>query len=365
MIPALRAVFFVVLASLPISVFGQTKPELAIGNEPYGDGSKIVDTIPSELPKVLDTVAEGPIKTTLCELVKNPESFNDRLVQVRSEYVSKFQWTGLVDEGCSARIPVNIHHILDDLKPGEGEFAFTTSSDDLTDPERLKWRPIERPYSIRLRQDQNYRKLQQYAAAKFRWNDGGICLDCPSYRITAIFTGRFEYFETQTVAIRANPTEKPFLLSTIDPNTPLLRLALQAVGDVGGTPIDTSVYSASKQRRISLEEAHDLVNTYLSGCDKKHCSLLNWMNPDFLEFYGFEALNDQRTGSANIGFFFIDPRTADVWNGVICEQFQSPSLRKLQQVIRHRIGLADEQYRTIRVEGPMCGPGMPRVPTPK
>jgi len=350
--PTVRATV-AVFALLPLCVFGQ-----------IDDTNPLVPVVQSPLPTSLNTVSDEPIKTTLCELVKNPESFNGRLVQVHSEYVSKFQWTGLVDEGCSARILVNVHHVLDDLKPADGEYAFTTSSDDLTHPERLKWRPIERPHSIRFRQDQNYRKLQQYAAAKFRWKDGGICLDCPSYRITAMVTGRFEYFETQTVATRANPTAKPFLLSTIGPNTPLLRLALQSVADVASAPIDTSVYTAQKQRKLSLEEAYNLVNTYLGGCENKHCSLINWMNPDFPEFYAFEALNDQRTGSANIGFFFVDPRTGDVWNGVICEQFQSPPLRKLQQAIRNRIGLTDEHYRTIRTEGPMCGPGMPRVPTP-
>jgi hypothetical protein len=35
-----------------------------------------------------------PIKTTLCELVGDPEELNNRLVEIRSEFVSRFQWEG-------------------------------------------------------------------------------------------------------------------------------------------------------------------------------------------------------------------------------------------------------------------------------
>ena len=88
-------------------------------------------------------------------------------------------------------------------------------------------------------EDQSYRQLQEYANAKFRWQDGGVCLDCPLYRITATIIGRFDYFQTQTVAVRANvSTAKPFIHAAGDANAPLSRLVLQSVPDVAGVSID-------------------------------------------------------------------------------------------------------------------------------
>jgi hypothetical protein len=110
MFPAIRAVLFFVLASLPTILLGQTKPKLVIGNEPYGDGGKIVEMIPSELPKVLDTTAvRQPIETTLCELAKDPERFNGKMVQFRASLVGHREIT-LEDftnpEGCPAYMSV-------------------------------------------------------------------------------------------------------------------------------------------------------------------------------------------------------------------------------------------------------------------
>jgi hypothetical protein len=180
------------------------------------------------------------------------------------------------------------------------------------------------------------------------------------YHITVTVTGRFDFFETQTVAVRATATAKPFSYGAGDPYSPLSRLLLESVSEVDATAIDATVYS-KPERNISVEEANNLVYAYLTGCGKKHCPLEEYNDPDHPDFYGLEALNDNRSGNANLGFFEIDPRTGDVWNGVICEQFSSPPLLKLQRTIRHRIGLTDQEYRNARRPGPFCEPGMPRA----
>lgn len=70
-----------------------------------------------------------PLKTSLCELVREPERFNGKIVEIRAEFVARFQWAGFVDENCSAKIQVGAYHVLDDLKPQQGEYAFTTVHD--------------------------------------------------------------------------------------------------------------------------------------------------------------------------------------------------------------------------------------------
>jgi hypothetical protein len=305
------------------------------------------------------TKPDEPVKATLCEIIREPERFNGKPVQVRSEFVSKFEWTGLVDENCAAKVQTGGHHVLDDLKPNDGEYAFTTATDDRTHPERLRWKPIQLPHSLHLNEDEAYKTFRKYADAKFRWKDGGTCLDCPLYRITATVVARFDHFETQTVAERLNSATKAFGHSAGEPNAPLSRFVLQGVSDVTAIPVDPSVYSEPKRRNVSLEEANDLVYAYLRtmGCRKRTCGLDPHDDPYFPDFYSFQALHDNPTGSPNMGFFKVDPRTGDVWNGVICGKYTSAALLALQRTVRQRIGLTEEEYRKTQRRGPMCEPG--------
>ncbi len=229
------------------------------------------------LPGVLfgQIAASEPINTTICELAKAPERFNGDMVEFRAEFVSRSQWNGFVDESCSGKVPVGVYHVLDELKPQQGQYAFTTTGDQNTHPERLHWKAIELPRPVYLRQDDDYRLFQKYAETKFRWPGGMICRDCPLYRIIVTATGRFDYFETQSVAVRANPNAQAVIHSAGEANAPLIRLALESVSDVAATPIDPSVYPTGKRRNISQEEANDLVYAYLKsvGCTEHTCGL--------------------------------------------------------------------------------------------
>ena len=167
-----------------------------------------------------------PIKATLCDLIKEPEGFNGKLVEVRAEFVSRFQWEGFVDESCSARLQIGVKHLLDDLKPEQGEYAFTTVGDDNEHPERLNWKPIPSTIPVHLKRDGNYKIFRTYADAKFRWPDGGVCLDCPLHRIKMTAIGRFDHFETHTVAVRASSSTKAIQVSAALETPPSRRLQM-------------------------------------------------------------------------------------------------------------------------------------------
>jgi len=310
------------------------------------------------------TRAGEPLKTSLCELVREPERFNGKIVEIRAEFVSGFQWAGFVDGNCSAKVQVGAYHVLDDLKSQQGEYAFTTVHDDNTHPERLTWSPIEPRLLVDLKQDDNYRTFRKYSDTKFKWPDGGVCRDCPLYRTIVTANGRFDYFETQMVAVRANPATKAFGYSAGAPNAPLLRLVLQSISDVATTPVNPSVYSEHKGRDVTLEEADDLVTAFFRdrGSTKlPGFGLEKYNNEDYPEFQFFQGIFDNPKGSFNLGRYAVDRKTGDVWNAVICEQVTSPSLTKLQSAIRNRIGLIGDEYRKAQRSGPMCEPGNPRV----
>jgi hypothetical protein len=186
----------------------------------------------------------APDKTTLCELMRSPEQFNGKLVQYRAEYVSKYRWTGFVDDSCAAKIEVGALHVLDTLKPKYGQYAYITNDpslmhlqDSLEHPERFNWEPITPPLAITLNQDASYGALLKHADAKFRWEDGsGVCPDCPLYRITVSTTGRFDYFPSQSVFVRAGPGGKPYVVGSGDQSVSA-RVVIQLVSDVEADPI--------------------------------------------------------------------------------------------------------------------------------
>jgi hypothetical protein len=184
-----------------------------------------------------------------------------------------------------------------------------------------------------------------------------VCLDCPLYRMNVTATGHFDHFETQTVAVRANPATKAFGYSAGDSNAPLSRLVLQSVSDVLATPIDPVVYTETKRREVTLEEAHDVVTALMQdrGATKlPGFSLKKYTDTYFPDFQFFQGIFDNPNGSFNLGHYAVDRKTGDVWNGVICERMKSHSLTKLQRAIRIRIGLTESDYRKVRRPGPMC-----------
>jgi hypothetical protein len=274
------------------------------------------------------TRAGEPIRTSLCELVRDPERFNNKLVEIRSEFVSRFQWEGFVDETCSAKIKVSAYGIFDDVRAQDGQTHLPV------DP----------------KQDDDYRAFRKYSDAKFKWPDGGRCQDCPLYRILVTADGRFDYFAGQTVAARANPAEKVGI-SDGESDVPLLRFVPQSVSDVSATPIDTTLYSEKKRRDVTLEEAHELVTAFLRGRRSTGFSLDKYENKDSPGFQFFQVLGDDPYGSIH---YAVDRKTGDVWSEAPCKNLTSPSVKKLQQAIRNRIGLTADELRKARRRGPYC-----------
>ncbi|HEX3748280.1 MAG TPA: hypothetical protein VHW09_30335 [Bryobacteraceae bacterium] len=134
-------------------------------------------------------------------------------------------------------------------------------------------------------------------------------------------------------------------------------------------PIKTTseLITSRGRQEISLEEARDLLKAFLKlpGGD-----LLQEDDPHYPDgthypaFHFFTAIlgaSPGPIGVLQVRYYAVDRQTGDVWNAVICQTITSPSLTKLQVVLRRRIGLTDAEYRTIKRQGPLCEPGYPRV----
>ena len=110
-----------------------------------------------------------------------------------------------------------------------------------------------------------------------------------------------------------------------------------------------------RPRQVGLEEANDLVDTWLisSICRGRSCTLDDYRVKDSPDFYFFAALWNNPSGSPLIAYYAVYARTGDVCSAIICKRITSPALARFQKTIRQRIGLSEIDYRKVRTPGPM------------
>jgi len=71
--------------------------------------------------------------------------------------------------------------------------------------------------------------------------------------------------------------------------------------------------------------------------------------------YAFSAYGAANpNGSSTIGHFLVDPKTADVWDGVVCKEYKNAGLLKLQISARKKLGLTEVMYQKLKRPGPYC-----------
>jgi hypothetical protein len=161
--------------------------------------------------------------------------------------------------------------------------------------------------------------------------------------------GRFDYFASKNVALRANPTDKAVGIFAGD--LPRLRFVLQSVSDVAATPIDPSSYSGKNGRDLTLEEAHELVKAFQKDHAESGYGLEKYEVKEYLGFQFFQAVPDPQRSRLH---YAVDLKNGEVWDATSCEKLTSPSLKKLRNAIRNRIGLKADEYRKLGRPGPFC-----------
>ncbi len=111
---------------------------------------------------------------------------------------------------------------------------------------------------------------------------------------------------------------------------------------------------------ISTETAAELVRAALDGTKERPTKLPGFRlelmeRPLDSTFYFFEVTWSSPTwASPLVGSYAVDPKTGDVWDGIVCRQFKGSKLEELQRAARRKIGLTDGEYRKLRRHGPMC-----------
>jgi Ni,Fe-hydrogenase III large subunit len=102
---------------------------------------------------------------------------------------------------------------------------------------------------------------------------------------------------------------------------------------------------------VTLEEAHELVKAFQKDHGVGGYGLEKYEVNEYPGFQFFRAVPDPPRGRLH---YAVDLKNGEVWDAVVCEKLTSPSLKKLQNAIRNRIGLTADEYRKIGRPGPFC-----------
>ena len=153
-----------------------------------------------------------PLKTTLCEMMKTPEWYSGKMVEIRAVVSYGFETSLLRDESCSAAIWL----------PGTLVTMISFGGQRPTGP------------PITLKKDSEYRKMMEFLSKNYT---NKPCMHCPLYVVTINATGRFEHVNKQNIKPEERRTSGYGHMNGYES-----QLVLESVKDVTVKPIDLSIY---------------------------------------------------------------------------------------------------------------------------
>ncbi len=183
--------------------------------------------------------AEAPVDTTLCDLVKSADRFNEKVIRVRTLIVRGMESVILYDKTCAvdARVELEWPEQPDPTATGDEsfEYAFISSPDAIKRPARLQWR--KPPPPVRLVKDETYTK---FLAALNQDRPEPTCVSCPVNSVTATMTGRFEHASLRAIRDKSKKIEigDPYGFGHM--NMWDSRFVLQSVSEFVSKPLDES-----------------------------------------------------------------------------------------------------------------------------
>ena len=122
-------------------------------------------------------------------------------------------------------------------------------------------------------------------------------------------------------------------------------------------PLQNTPQEVPGPNSITREEARELVNTAVRGrkpIELPGFVLVPYGNDKFPWFYFFEGQWSALNGTPLSVHYAVDSLTGDVWNAVLCEEFNSEAVKRLQQTLRKWHGISTQDYQKLRKPGPAC-----------
>jgi hypothetical protein len=169
-----------------------------------------------------------PVKTTLCALVKSPQQFNGKIVQVRAA----IEGGVLRDKSCSEPNTKN----SSTERGAQIALSFGDPASTGT-PLCGDWGP-----PIVLKKDSEFWRMARYAFKFYTSEWGQVCYQCPLYTVIVDATGRFEHVD-KTRANHSNTACASFG-GHLGFGAYESRLVLESVDRVTADAIDMGAYKS-------------------------------------------------------------------------------------------------------------------------
>jgi len=119
----------------------------------------------------------------------------------------------------------------------------------------------------------------------------------------------------------------------------------------------TSSLAVAAPRKLTVDEARELASQALEPRQAKLPGLTfqPYDDKSFPDYFSFEVLWDNPVpdGPTVVIDLSVDPQTGDVFKRGGCIA-SSPALIKLQKTMRKRIGLSEQEYKSLRHPGSAC-----------
>lgn len=150
--------------------------------------------------------ATGPISTTVCDILKDPSAFNNKLVEVRGYVSVSFEYSILQSEACAGEIWFALADAsgppgLAVTVPGRGAPGEKDSNGHR-----------RQPIPVNLVRDADFEKFEHYLSESSKVQPGRPCgPDCHLYQVTATFVGRIDGVSKKVHAahLRRSPLQPP------------------------------------------------------------------------------------------------------------------------------------------------------------
>jgi hypothetical protein len=186
------------------------------------------------------------VDTTVCDILKNPQSFNGKIVRVKATVVAGFDQFVVKGTGCALSTNNNIWLAYPEGTKAKAGPAVTVEiqpahnfAGEIAAVQRT---PVELD-----KKNKDFKQFDSLLAATFK--KGGMCLGCNRYTVTATLVGRLDGVADATLRLD-NAGKIVGFGGFGNLNAYRARLVLQSVSDVASQEVDYS-----KPLAITKDEA--------------------------------------------------------------------------------------------------------------
>ena len=186
------------------------------------------------------------VDTTVCDILKNPASFNGKIVRIKGTVESGFDQFVIKGDKCGQKVNAFWLDYPEGSKAKAGPTAMlelqpaANFAEAVTAPQRAP---------VTLQKDKEFKKFDSELAVPAKIN--GMCLGCHRYQVSATLVGRLDGVDE---ALKRDPSGKILSLSGFgNMNLYPARLVLQSVSDVTSKEIDYSKAAAASKEEATRQ----------------------------------------------------------------------------------------------------------------